>query len=60
MTNYINKIFKHLNKVLYKNKNAIIKTRFATANLNVSAAAIFPVPENSKNKMTCHTVALNF
>ena len=36
------------------------RTRFATANLNVSAAAIFPVPENSKNKMTCHAVALDF
>ena len=31
-------------------------TWFATANLNGSAAAIFPVPEKSNNKIYCHTV----
>ena len=31
----------------------ILAPRFATASLGVSAAAIFPVPEKSKNKMYC-------
>ena len=37
--------------------NFINIIRFATANLNVSAAAIFPVPEKKKNKMNWYTAA---